>query len=301
MRVSDLSAASLAQRLGGGELLFRCGPFTARPTTGIASVVDNFRLLYTDYDLAEGFADFRFEIAPPAGLRRWIRPQVLFSFDGDRPFERFPADQAYPLFEWGFNWCIASTTNRYLIIHAAAVERGGRVLVLPGMPGSGKSTLTAALVSRGWRLFSDEMALVAIEGRDIVPIPRPISLKNESIAVIQSFDPAAVFGHTSHNTAKGSVSHVRVLTADVRRAGEVAQPGWIVFPHYESGAAATLTPRAKPATMLDLASNSFNYRILARLGFEMLCDVVERCDCYDFRYGNLDEAIAIFERLSERG
>jgi len=301
VRVSDLSAGSLAHRLGSGELLFGCGPFAVRPTTRLASVVDNFRLLYADYDLVEGFADFRFEIAPPAGLRRWIRPQVLFSFDGDRPFEPFPADQAFPLFEWGFNWCIASTTNNYLIIHAAAVERGGRALILPGMPGSGKSTLTAALVSRGWRLFSDEMALVAIAGRDIVPIPRPISLKNESIAVIASFDPAAVFGSTSNNTAKGSVAHVRVPTAHVRRAGETAQPGWIVFPRYEKGTAATLTPRAKSATMLDLASNSFNYRILARLGFEMLCDVVERCDCYDFRYGDLHEAVAIFERLGERG
>jgi predicted ATPase len=32
------------------------------------------------------------------------------------------------------------------------VERDGHALILPAMPGSGKSTLTAALVQRGWRL-----------------------------------------------------------------------------------------------------------------------------------------------------
>jgi len=85
--------------------------------------------------------------------------------------------------------------------------------------------------------------------------------------------------------------------AHVARAGETARPGWIVFPHWEEGAPARLTPHAKPDAMLDLAVNSFNYALFGERGFELLCDVVEESGCFDFSYGSLDEAAALFARL----
>jgi hypothetical protein len=48
-------------------------------------------------------------------------------------------DQTYPMFEWGLNWCIASHAHSFLVIHATVVERGGRAMVLPAPPGSGKA------------------------------------------------------------------------------------------------------------------------------------------------------------------
>ena len=32
-------------------------------------------------------------------------------------------------------------------------------------------------------------------------------------------------------------------------------------------------------------------------GFDALADMVERCDCYDFRYSRLDDAVATFDNL----
>lgn len=93
------------------------------------------------------------------GPRRWLRPQVVLWCDGQLPFEPFPADSPLPLFEWGCNWQIAHRLNHLLLIHAGTVERDGLALVLPAMPGSGKSTLTAALSQRGWRLLSDEFGV----------------------------------------------------------------------------------------------------------------------------------------------
>jgi hypothetical protein len=40
------------------------------------------------------------------------------------------------------------------------LERGGRALLLPAPSGSGKSTLCAGLAFNGWRLLSDELALL---------------------------------------------------------------------------------------------------------------------------------------------
>lgn len=300
MILSELTAADLAQRTRTRGVAIRCGPFVVRVVSPIRAIADGIGLLYPDYPLVDpdDFADIHMEMTPRRGLRRLFRPQVVFTFDGEHPLSALALSQAYPLFEWAFNWCIASTANQYLILHAAVVERGGRVLIMPGPPGSGKSTLTAGLVGRDWRLFSDELTLIDTEHGNAVPFPRPISLKNESVNVIRDYLPGAVFNQVVHNTLKGSVVHMKVPTAHVRRAAETAGPGWIVFPKYVAGATAKLVPRSRADTVLELGRNSFNYHIHGRLGFDALADLVEASACYDFEYGDLDEAIAIFDRLA---
>lgn len=89
-------------------------------------------------------------------------------------------EHAYAFLEWGMNWCVSVTANEYLKLHAAVVAKDGIVLLMPGLPGAGKSTLCAALALHGWRVLSDEHALVVPGTANIVPLPRPISLKNAS-------------------------------------------------------------------------------------------------------------------------
>ena len=59
----------------------------------------------------------------------------------------------------------------FLLVHAAVLERDGRAVVMPGPSGVGKSTLCAALVARGWRLLSDEVAMIRTAGRSAPAIP----------------------------------------------------------------------------------------------------------------------------------
>jgi HprK-related kinase A len=301
--LAELSSDEVARRARAGEMALWCGPFVVRLHSAIPSVARGLRLLYADHDVADSgeFADVKVGIAPPPGVRSWLRPQVEFVFDGERPMTPLALDQAFPLFEWALNWAIASTANHLLILHAAVIERDGRVLIMPGPPGSGKSTLAAALVNSGWRLFSDELTLIDCERLEVVPLPRPVSLKNQSIPTIKGLFPEAYLSDVVHNTQKGSVAHMRPLTAHIRRAAERAGPGWIVFPQYSRGAASALTERAKADTVMQLASNAFNYHIHGEAGFAALAAFVETSKCYDFAYSRLDEAIALFDRLAPQG
>lgn len=282
------------------RLVLRLGPFTVALTTPLTDLVADIEALYPSslFLPAVGFADFHVAILPGRGWRRWWRPQADFRLDGEAPFKPLPLDQALPLFEWGLNYAIANYAQIYLIIHAAALERNGRVVILPGSPGAGKSTLAAALAHRGWRLLSDELALLRPRDRHVVPLARPISLKNESISLIQRFAPTARLSRATRDTVKGTVALMAAPPASIARVGETAPPGWIVFPKWRAGAAARLEPFSKAAGLIDIAHNALNYSTHGLAGFDLMASVFDMCGCYRFTYDALDDAIAAFDAMA---
>jgi len=298
--VADLSSHDFERRLAGPGIRLRTGPVVSRIQSRLPAVVQGIALHYAEYPIedSDGFADFHVRIGRPRNLRRWLQPQVLFFVDGQAPFTPLPLDHAFPILEWGLNWCVSAHCHQYLIFHAAVVERSGRALLLPAPPGSGKSTLCAGLVHRGWRLLSDELTLIDFATCSVVPLPRPVSLKNESIDVIRAFAPTSALSRPVHETTKGTVAHMRAPTDSVRRAMESARPGWIVFPRYQAGAAARLTALSKGRGLMEMVSSGFNYSVHGRRGFELLAQVVDMCGCYEFAYGDLEEATAVFDNLA---
>ena len=300
MIVADLSRSELDFRLGDLGLRLRTGPVVSRIQSSLPSVAAGIALHYGEYPTedSDGFADFHVRVALPDGLRRWVRPQAFLFIDGQAPFTPLPLDQAFPMLEWGLNWCLSAHCHQYLVFHAAVVERSGRALLLPAPPGSGKSTLCAGLVHRGWRLLSDELALIEPTTANLVPLARPVSLKNRSIDVIRAFAPGAVFSPPVHDTTKGTVAHMRAPTDSVRRVRETARVRWIVFPRYEVGAPARLTSLSKARGFMEMVRSGVNYGVHGRSGFELLAGVIDASSCYEFAYGDLEEAVRVFESLA---
>ena len=301
MKLAELPGELLTQRLEGRGILLQTGPFTVRINSGVEGFTQLLRQFYANFPVVPepAIADFHVRLTMPGGIRRRWRPQVLLLLDGQEVFLPFPLSHAFPLFEWGLNWCIAMQAHQYLMLHSAAVERSGRVLLLPAGSGSGKSTLCAALVNRGWRLFSDEFGLVRAADGHLIPLPRPMPLKNRSIDVIRDFAPDAELGPSFHGTRKGTVAHLGTPAACVAQSGVSAPPGWLVFPRYQPRASLRLEPISKPQAFIKLANNSFNYQLLGLRGFREASRLVGNCDSYILSYSNLDEAIVAMDRLAE--
>lgn len=276
----------------------RIGVFDVALKSTLPQVIHGVANMYADFPLSRSgeFIDFRIELSSPSLLRRWARPQVNFGFDGKRPFKPLPLNQAFAMFEWGLNWVIANHAHEFAIVHAATVEKDGRGYVFPGAPGSGKSTLCAALVCRGWRLLSDEMAMISLHDGLIWPIPRPVSLKNASIEIIRNLGSGMVFGEVVADTVKGNVAHMRPPRASVESANLPTRPFAVVFPTYRAEAETDCTALSKAQTLMRLAENCFNYPVLGAAGFNCLADTVEQSHCYALSYSNLDDAIATLER-----
>lgn len=301
MNLSSLTDEEFSLRLSRSELSVDVGPFSISLQSNLDSFSHGLRSLYRHFPIGSGsFSDFHLSVNGSSGLRRWWRPQANFYMDDVKPFKPLPFGQALPMFEWGLNWCITTHCHEYLIVHAAVVEKNGSALLLSAPPGAGKSTLCAALVCRGWRLLSDELALLSLESAgDVIPLARPVCLKNSSIDIMRQFAPSADFGPLSFDTAKGTVAHMVSPRESVERVGEVARLKWVVFPRYIPKASTRLTEKSKAHTFLDVAKQAFNFHVLAQDGFDLLNRGITDADCYDFQYSSLDEAVALFDRMAD--
>lgn len=283
-------------------IIIHSGPFKFIIQCEIPSVIDNIAVLYADVlDWASlsdfDFFDFHISIRPPNIFRRLVYKQVQFYLDGRVIFNPFPLYHANAMLEWGMNWCVSTQIHTYLIVHAAVIERNGFAVVLPAPPGAGKSTLCAALVQEGWRLLSDELTLIDFDTYQVVPMPRPIGLKNQSIDIIKQRYPEAVFGVVSSDTVKGSVIHLKPPESSITMLHVSCPVGWIIFPKYEANTLTELAPRSKGRAFMEMANNAFNYSVLGAIGFDVLKNVVDRAVCFDFKYSQLDEAIDVFANL----
>jgi len=301
MKLLQLPPGELRRQLADQGIWLGTGPFSLRVRSRIDSVAEGLGELYGQFEVRnphETFADFHVSVDPQTTLREGLRPKANFSFDGIKPFEPLPLDQAYPLLERGLDWCVSEHAHQYLMIRAAVVEKNDQAVILPALPDSGKSTLVAALVLSGWRLLSDELTLIDRKSGWIHPLPRPIRLKNESIPLIRAFHGDAFFSGVSRSSADDSIAYMRPPKESVRRQHEPAKPRWIIFPKWVSDGELEVLPRSKQETYQSLTQHAFNYSQLGTEGFRVCSALIKQTDSYDFQYSRLEEAVAIFDRLA---
>jgi len=300
--LGSLPAAETRQRLHRGTLTLSVGPFAVRFRSSLADVAAEIERLYCHHRLLDSdFCDYHVAVVTPIGPRRWFRAQSLFLLDERAPFKPLPRSQAVPGLEWGLNWCVASQAHQYLILHAAVIERDGHCVILPADSGSGKSTLCATLIHSGWRLLSDELALIDLRSGQVHGLARPVSLKNESIDVIAQWATDAVFSARYADTVKGTIALLRPPASSVARADEPAMPAWVITPEFAQGAAPSLQPSSRATTFMELAHNGFNYSIHGSAGFDTLAALVDRCVCMHFRYSRPEDAVMAFDALPSPG
>ena len=281
-KLSELPEGERGTLLRGDGLHLHAGPYVYGIQSALGQINEGLGTLYSDFDLADpaDFTDYRICMHQNGPIMR-LRQRVEFLFDNQNLFGVIERHNAYAFLEWGMNWCVSIHANEYLKLHAAVVAKNGRAIVMPGIPGAGKSTLCAALGLSGWRVLSDEHALIPPGTAQVVPLPRPVSLKNASIAVIKEFDSSAVLGPTSGDTHKGIVAHLKAdLTPDSHDPAPLPVTT-MVFPRYSTEEPQGLFPRSRSQSFILAAYHSFNYSLLGSAGFQAMSTLLDATKCYD--------------------
>jgi HprK-related kinase A len=280
------------------ELRVRVGPMGFRVGSAWDAPMAALRYLYAGYpEPDDGIATLTARIEPTRPWRRWIRPQVAIEGDHTLP-DAVPMALRHGLLaaEMAMNLQVAIGQRRFLLLHAAAVEKDGRALILTGESGSGKSTLAALLGEHGWRLMADEFVLIDPDTGLVHAFPRAISLKNASIAEMAKHvaDPAR-FGPLLTATPKGDIRHLRPNADAIARMDEPAIPALVLFPLF--GVATDPTGIGRAELFARLTQGSPNYIALGERGFATLVRLVQTVPGAMFGYGDTAAALDLVGRF----
>ncbi len=277
------------------EFRVRVGPASFRIVSHWRAPITQMAQLYAGYPTPD-IPDFTVRLEATSFLRRFIRPSVSITGDYMLPDAApLPLDQALLAAEMGMNLQMALGWRRQLILHASAVERDGKALIMTGASGSGKSTLSAMLGRIGWRFMGDEFALIDPDSDDAVPYPRLISLKNEAIAAMQAVAPDARFGPLMQGTPKGDIRHMVPPVQAIAAMETCAKPALLLFPRF--GYDPAIRPMSPSEVFMRLTQASTNYVALGEAGFHALTRFVQEVPARAIDYRSGDEAKALVDQL----
>jgi HprK-related kinase A len=277
------------------ELRVQVGPAAFRIGSAWRAPIEQMRALYADYPKPE-FTDFTVRLEAVSALRRYFRPSVAIAGDFMLP-EAAPLPLAQGLLaaEMGMNLQMALGWRRQLILHASAVERSGKALIMTGASGSGKSTLSAMLGRDAWRFMGDEFALIDPTSGEAVAYPRLISLKNKAITAMQAAAPNGQFGPLMQGTPKGDIRHLVPQKNAIDAMHIRAKPALLLFPRFGYTAAVRDVPPSE--TFMRLTQASTNYVALGEAGFDALTRFVRDVPARAIDYQSGEEATVLVNQL----
>ena len=207
------------------------------------------------------------------------------------------ADLAIAHLVWHVNRGVVEEAGKQLLLHAAAAERDGNVLLVAGPEGSGKSTLVAALVQSGLQYVTDETVAVEVPATTIAPYPKPIALDRDSVRALGKLIPAA------SASLEGASEQLLVPPQAIRPhaiAGPGGVPRLLVLPSYRPGSNTAARPIARAEAAVALAEQAFNFQAYGPGGLDSIAAVVRSCVCYQLDVGDLHAACRLVVELLEQ-
>lgn len=275
-------------RVSVGPAAFRIGSVWQAPLRHLSD-------LYRDYPTPE-ITDYSVRLEAVSLTRRFIRPSVAIHGDYMLPDAApLPLAQALLAAEMAMNLQMALGWRRHLLLHASAVEKDGKALIMTGASGSGKSTLAAMLGCKGWRFMGDEFVLLDLATGKAVPFPRLISLKNEAIGAMQATALDGRFGPLMRDTPKGDIRHLVPARDAIRAMAEPARPALLLFPSF--GFDSAVRDISPSEVFMRLTQASTNYVALGEAGFTTLTRFIRTVPARAIDYRDGNEAEDLVNRL----
>ena len=183
-----------------------------------------------------------------------------------------------------------------LALHAAALVRNGRMLLVSGHPGAGKTTLTLALVDAGFGFAGDDLALLNSEGR-VTGVPFAPAIKAGAWKLVATYRPdireARVFRRPDRKRVRYPIPRGLVPA--------VPYPvGWLVLLDRRSGAPAALTPVDSLSALRGMLQGAYTQeRQLTTAGFNAMAHAINSAEYYRLTYSRLEDAVELLHQACE--
>jgi hypothetical protein len=180
-----------------------------------------------------------------------------------------------------------------LAVHAAALARRGKVLLLPGNAGSGKSTLAAALMAVGFSFLGDDTVVLEDDLR-VRALPFALAVKAGAWDLLAPYHPSLAAVPVDRRPDGKLVRYLRP-TAIAPGPLPVA---WMIFPSWNGGVPPGLARLSRVDALRHFLPGCYaSARRLRSQDMAQLIAWIAGIDCYTLDASDLSEAIALIEGL----
>jgi hypothetical protein len=214
-------------------------------------------------------------------------PERLFSHPDPQRLFRYAV--------WDIHYSASQFVRSFLALHAGAASADGQGLLLPAPQETGKSTIVAALLQRGFNYLSDEVGALDPITRRMYPHPKLLHLDPDAVDLFPGLE-----GRLEDRKGRARSSIERTVRPSDLDAG-VGGPApvrWVVFMSRDRQGPPRLTPVARAEAVEQMAENAFNLYRYGDRGVVLLARIAEGAETFRIDGGTaLERADLLAERF----
>jgi hypothetical protein len=214
--------------------------------------------------------------------------------DGKNKYQTNIKSELFSTLEWMITCNTLSHLQEFLQLHAAAVIKGGKIILLPANHGQGKTTLTLSLAQNNYRCLSDDIVLIEPETTKIVPFPRSFLIKDKSIKSMS--DSHLIDKRSGYYCKSEDILYYNPYPTN-RSPFRNAKPHSIIELKHSRRFKNELRPISKSQMCIKLLRQSFNIHNYKRNGVSILTRLVRNSKCYSLKTNNVTDAVRLISQI----
>ena len=304
-RIRGLSElVDLANQSWAAEICFEILDHRILVRTVSAAFADIVRRMLRSFPHAEGASgspEITFSIVPEQATGA----QETWAFYRDGQLIKRTSEywKLLRILEWQLDLFMTRVETRHLLLHSGSLAINGSGIILPGSSKAGKSSLTMALLLRGFGYFSDELTAISTMSGELAAFPKPLSCRDPSLFPDLLTREEIWFGPRmlDYRTNGHSKSPVWFAHPEDIRQESVSEPvpvSFMIFPQYEAEEPTRLVPMPKAQAMRKLVRHTLNFPTLGESGFRQLATIVENAEAYTLSGSGLPASADLVEQLA---
>jgi hypothetical protein len=214
--------------------------------------------------------------------------------DGKKKYKTNSRSELFSHLEWIVTCNTLSHLQEFFQIHAGAVVKGRKVILLPAGHGSGKTTLTLSLARNHYRCLSDDIVLIDPKSLMVIPFPRSFLIKEGAIKKLIRSN--LTDKRNGYYCRSDGILYYNPDTGNKLSTRKI-KPYAIIELKHNRRFKNELRPVSKSQMCIKLLRQSFNVHDYKRKAVTILTGLVRETKCYSLKTNNVDDAVRLISQI----